>query len=52
MNMDTDEVFSYGYFVWTLAGKISKTVVLPEIRSETNFDKFAITAAKALVEER
>ena len=52
MNMDTDEVFSYRYFVCTLAGKLSKTVTLPELTNETDFDKFAVTAAKALVEER
>ena len=52
MHMNTDEIFSYTYLVLTLAGKISKTVVAPEITTEMDCDEFSAAVVDGVVEER
>ena len=50
--MNTDEIFSYTYFAWTLAGKTCKAVAAPEITAEIDMDKFAATVLEGVVKER
>lgn len=52
MNMSVDELINYSTFSWTMVGKFSKLVILPEVGGfDGSADIMAVAGARALSEE-